>query len=365
MLRTSVLLCCLFASLPSCGRTLWSPPDPNTLSDALGAHVDAAMRDGAVPGAVVLVQTPRGVWVKASGTADGTAPVTRAHRFALRDISAAFIVTLVLRMVDEQRLSLEEPIAQWVDGVPNGETLRLSHLASMRSGLVDYTETAGFAAFVAADPLRQASAFELLQFAFAEPPRSEPGAAFHYSRTNVLLLAEVVSKELGRPWQDNLEAAIVAPLRLSDTEAPLGAQVLEPYARGFARDASGADIEQRFSFDLFGAAAGLIASVDDLTGFGRALAEGTLVSPGMYAIALGGSQLDGQGYDTYGAGLGTIDGFIGHLGAGYGYQSAVFHEAATDVTITVLLNASNVDNLQARLVRSLITTLGWTGRSSP
>ena len=46
---------------------------------------------------------------------------------------------------------------------------------------------------------------------------AEPGAGYHYSNTNYLLLGEIIEKVTSRPWYAEVRSRILEPLGLRHT----------------------------------------------------------------------------------------------------------------------------------------------------
>jgi D-alanyl-D-alanine carboxypeptidase len=361
-MQRAALAIFVLALLPSCGRKLWQAPDPQDLAADLAAVVDARVAD--LSGAAVKVQTHKGEWVHTQGSAhrgNDLMPdrdVDRFDRFGLRDITAAYVVTAILILADEGSVRLDDPVSKYVPGVPRGDEITLRHLAGMRSGLSDYTASADLRMRLLNDPARVVSAFELL-VAVEQQLRFDPGTAFEYSRTNPLLLGEVLLAVTGRPWHQVIRERMLEPLKLFRTELPLGAQPTEPFAG--ARDGQ---TDGRIDYSHFGAAAGLASTIGELTTFGRALAEGAYLSAFMHTERLAWSPRGEGGplLDRYGLGISELSGMLGHAGEGFGYSAAVFHEPSSDMTIAVLLDASSPilePDAAARMVVDLAAVLGW------
>ena len=348
------------ALLTSCGRKTWVAPNPEAHAAALAEAIEAMRDDESVPGAAVKVQTPKGEWVYVSGNSQDAPPrpVDRFDRFPIRDITVAYVVTVILILADENVLRLDDPASKFAPGAPEGVTIR--QLASMRSGLVDYTATD---AFRARDPSQSATPFDLL--ALADPsPQIEPGSQYAYSRTNALWLGEVILGATGKTWFELVRERMLEPVKLFRTEWPVGTTPLEPFARG--HDGTAPATPRNFS--ALAAAAGLTTTIDELATFGRALAEGAFLSTFMHTQRLTYSLIaeddTGPFAQHYGLGLMELDGLYGHSGEGYGYASAVWHEPQSDTTIAILTNASGTPTRGAtsHLAEALARILGWPGK---
>ena len=68
-------------------------------------------------------------------------------------VTKTFTVTALLQLAEEGTLSLDDPIEQYVEGMPNGDAT-LGELAAMRSGIPSYTFDEGFQDTLFSDPDR-------------------------------------------------------------------------------------------------------------------------------------------------------------------------------------------------------------------
>ena len=110
----------------------------------------------------------------------------------------------------------------------------------------------------------------------------------------------------------------------------------------------------------------MVSTLDDLRRWGEVLVEGALLPERLQRQRFVARRAtNGPEYDRYGLGMGEIDGWWGHTGSGAGFEAAVFHTPGRrDDTIVILLDASNFQNVQAGLLRRLISILenGSEGR---
>jgi hypothetical protein len=52
--------------------------------------------------------------------------------------------TVILQLVQEGKLSLDDPIGKYIQGVPNGDQITIAQLSEIRSGLFSYSFDPGF-----------------------------------------------------------------------------------------------------------------------------------------------------------------------------------------------------------------------------
>lgn len=129
------------------------------LGPALTERLDRAVAEvrerAGIPGVVVGLWMPgRGSYVRATGVADIVTRMPMAADSSVRigSETKTFTVTALLQLVDDGRIGLDDPIAKYVRGVPNGHRITLRQLAGMRSGLFPYTADAAFVHDLLSDP---------------------------------------------------------------------------------------------------------------------------------------------------------------------------------------------------------------------
>jgi D-alanyl-D-alanine carboxypeptidase len=313
------------------------------LAQRLDAAVEQARKAVNVPGAIVGVWSPNGDYVRAFGVADKAAGTPMRADFYSRIGSGTktFTVTGVLQLADQGKLGLDDPIAKFVDGVPQGDKVTLRQLARMQSGLINYSEAKPFQDALVADPRRHFTPQELLGFAFAEPNNFPPGAGFEYCNTNTILLGLVVEKVSGQPLHDYVRDHITTPLGMSHTIFPTDNAFPEPHAQGYTvQTADGKEAVATDWDPSWGWAAGaMISTLDDMRIWADALANGQLLTPEMQAQRLqtvGAPGLPPQ--DGYGLGIFNLGGWIGHNGSLPGYQTVVVHLPERQTSMVIMIN---------------------------
>ena len=167
---------------------------PTDVTDALAAQLTKTMSSNDVPGAAVQVCVPgyeNATIVQGVSNIETGTPMTGELVWPLRSVTKSYTVTLILQLVDEGKISLDDTIDQWVDGVPNGDQITLRQLSVMSSGVPEYT-TQKFLQDYLADPNREFTTQELITYAIAEPAQFPPGSKKVYVNTSTLMLGEVV-----------------------------------------------------------------------------------------------------------------------------------------------------------------------------
>ena len=317
---------------------------PPHLVAKLDAAARAGLRQASTPGAIVGVRSPRGTWTKAYGLADP------AHHKRMRvgmhtrigSVTKTFTGTLVLQLAQQGRLSLDDPISDYVAGVPNGDEVTLRHLANMTSGVASYTASTAFTDRYFAHPQASFGADELIAIGLADSPLFAPGEQFYYSNTNTLLLGKVIEKVTGKRLAKVYQQRIFRPLGLAHTSWPGNRSALpKPYAQGFTLQGPDATPSRPVNATHWnpswgGAAGEIISTMPDLLRYGRSLGTGQgLLRPRAQAERLRSFPVPAG----YGLAMGCVDGWVGHSGELPGYNTTLFYDTTTDTTVVVQANS--------------------------
>ncbi|MFD3930296.1 serine hydrolase domain-containing protein [Streptomyces sp. NPDC058614] len=339
------------------------------LGPELTARLDKAIEDvrqeAGIPGVVVGLWMPgKGNYVRATGVADKATgePMTTGPFFRIGSETKTFTVTALLKLLDDHRIRLDDPISKYIHGVPGGRRITLRHLAEMRSGLFPYSADPGFVQDLLSDPGRSFTPQELLAYGYKHKNTFKPGAQFQYSNSNYVLLGLVIEKVSGHRFVDFLDREVLRPARLHDTLFPEGAEFPDPHPRGYTNQTLSGKVEDSTDWNpSWGWAAGaMISNLHDLRRWARIVATGTLLSPETQKERL---KTLPTGFPGTGYGLGILnsDGWIGHNGSIPGYESVTVYLPSKKATLVILINTdithegAEPSSLLGRAITEIVT----------
>jgi D-alanyl-D-alanine carboxypeptidase len=328
------------------------------LSAQLQQIVDRAVESPTTvfPGTALYVSQPElGTWTGAAGEGniDPATPMRAEDTFRAGSILKPFISTVVLQLVEEGKLSLDDPLPAVLPGrvtarFPDAAHITVRMLLDHTSGIPDYTHGT-FDAKVLANPQRHWRVDEFLDLAAAHPPLFAPGKGWGYSNTDYNLLGLVIERSAGKPWRALVRERIIDRLGLKHTSLPepghnsIGSDTAHGYelVNGKLRDVT--DVDPSMA-DAAGGDA-LLTTTADLARFLKALLAGQLFEQAKtlkemltFVDAKGAPGLVG-----YGLGLeryelpGGVE-VIGHAGGTAGYLSFVGHLPAQGVDVAMVIN---------------------------
>lgn len=313
---------------------------------ALLHRIATAQADGRAPsvvGAVVRDGAP--VWTGGWG-AVGDSPDDTQYRIG--SISKTFVAVQVMRLRDEGRLDLADPLDKHLPGTPIGE-VRIAELLGHTAGLA--SESAG--------PWweRAPGAPDLSQALGADPVRHPAGRRFHYSNPGFGVLGALVARLRAAPWGDVLRHDILAPLGMARTTL----MPQEPHASGWAVH-PWADVllpEPAEDAGPMAPAGQIWSTLTDLCRFARFLAQGdpAVLRPETLEEMRAPASPSTDRTMGYGLGLQLLyegdRALVGHTGSMPGFVAALWLSVDERLGAIVLANVTSgvqVSSLAAELI---------------
>ncbi|MGH2940872.1 MAG: serine hydrolase domain-containing protein [Solirubrobacterales bacterium] len=249
-------------------------------------HVRALVRQATgelnLRAAIVRVDTGSQTLAEiAHGNSMTGTPASTDMYFRIGSIAIPDMITVLLQLQDEGRLSLEDKLSKYRPELPNADRITLRMLATNTSGYQDWIQgNLSFVETLFANPFRFWTPSELLQIAFARGPICEPGTCYRYAHTNLSVLSEVIAKVTGHSAEQEIRERVLQPLGLRHTQisryAAFPGQALHSYTiqRGFYEDAT-------FWSPSWTIGAGQVmsATIGDVARTARAVGSGALISP--------------------------------------------------------------------------------------
>ena len=376
MLSTALRLTLLgaFLSIVPGGLADASNAMPSLTSAATRAQITAAVererkRFGArtpVPGVLV------GVWdgsghrlILPVGFADikNRRPMSPADHFRIGSNTKTFVVGVILQLVDEGKLSLDDPLSKFSLGVavPNAGKITVRQLCDMRSGLFEAYDVPE----LASTNLKPDSIWDpkkIITWAVRQKPYFPPNGGYHYSNTNYLLLGLIVEAVTKDTVGNQIRKRLLEPLGLSQTSYPDTMSMPDPWAHGYALDKNRnwEDVSNTIPVTLMGSAGAMISDMDDMRHWMTAYVSGKVSRPATHAALLH-CIWTGEGNLSFGLGLGCSAGWYGYTGGLPGYNTADYYFPKTGEFIVawVPLQASKpkpgVANAIFKAIASIVT----------
>ncbi len=246
----------------------------------LTARLQREAEAGRFMGAVLVARGDQILFRQAYGTADVAtgAPLRVGSRFRLASISKQFTAAAILKLQDEGRLTVSDPVCRWIQPCPAAwAPLKIAHLLSHTSGIPDLMARPGWGTRritpATLDQLTEDSKLYRLSF--------EPGTELRYNNAGFNLAAAIVEKASGVAFADYLQSAFFEPLGMKDTgvddDSDLG------IVTGHANFPAGLTAQRQPNVSIVAGAGALYSTLDDMLVWERALHTGHVLSAYSYA----------------------------------------------------------------------------------
>jgi CubicO group peptidase (beta-lactamase class C family) len=330
------------------------------------ARTARVQRDGRAPSLVAGVVRDGGLaW--SAGCGDVAEPHTDVQ-YRLGSISKTVTAIAVLRLRDEGRVHLDDPLDRHVPGTPLGDRTVGQLLAHV----------AGAAAESPGEWWERAPGGSLADLGLgAEHVVLGAARRFHYSNLGFGLLGELVARLRGRSWEDVVRTEVLQPLGMTRTTP----RPVAPAAEGRAVH-PWADVvlpEPEHDAGVMAAAGQLWATLADLGRFAAFLlgdTGGVLDAATLEEMTVpAGVDSSAPGWSAYGLGLQVlrVDGrtLVGHGGSMPGFLAGVFVDPEEQTGAVSLANTTTgLDPLLPGLLADLRTAEprvveAWTPSAPP
>ena len=153
--------------------------------------------------------------------ADDTKPITEDTIFQLASVSKQFTASAVMLMVRRGLLSLEDDITKFFPEIDQYKGVTIRHLLNHTSGIPDYFDDEDWFIKVWKEENHVPSNDEIVRFLCETElkPLWAPGEGFEYSNTGYNLLALVVERLAGIPYEEFLSKSIFEPAGMTSTRS--------------------------------------------------------------------------------------------------------------------------------------------------
>ena len=313
--------------------------------------------DGGFPAALTAVRDKDGNTIGAAagvGNLETSEAPPLDGEVRIGSNTKTFVAVVIMQLVQEGKISLDEPIETYLPGLIHGEGIDSSkitvrQLLQHTSGLPEYNDKIGFE-----DPFANRDVYysqrDCLDVALSHPALFEPGSQFKYTNTNYLVLSLLAEKVTHRPLAEQITQRIIEPLGLSHTYFPgPGEQNIRgTHPQGYERNSQGQleDITRMDPSVATGAGA-MISTPTELNKFLQAILDGTLLNQDSIAemqktVDTGGALGNGYGLGLINYPLSCGGSYWGHGGSieGYGTFNGMGPDGtAVTVAVTALPSA--------------------------
>ncbi len=215
--------------------TVAQPASATPIRTRINALIDGAIAHHGVRAAIVQV-TVRGrpIITKAYGSSMAGVPATARMHFRNGAVAISYMSTLLLRLVDAGKVSLDDPISRWLPQIPDARQVTLGMLAGMTAGYHDYVLDPQFIKTIYTDPFAPVTTADQLAWAFDAPVQFTPGTNWSYAHSDYVILGLALQKITGMPLAQALRTMVLRPLGLRHTVASQTPAIPSPVLHAYS-----------------------------------------------------------------------------------------------------------------------------------
>lgn len=380
LLTFSFLLLPLFAHVNAAET---SSPAPTHTADS--AHASPSVTDPSIQSAIVasvennrkrfgghepIPATLIGIWdgkggsfIRTFGYADveKKLPLTPTDHFRIGSNTKTFVISVLLQLVSEKKLSLDDPLSRFSLGVtiPNAENITVRELCNMRSGLFEAYDAPQFAQLNWKVP-KDFNPGTLVVWAMKQKPYFPPGKGYHYSNTNYLLIGMIIECITKDTVGNQIRKRLLEPFGLKQTFYPETEAMPSPWVHGYHLDKQGnwKDISNTIPVAFMGSAGAMISDMNDIRRWIELYATGKTCGAGTYNDLI--KCIPFLGNTSFGLGITCSAGWYGYTGALPGYNTADYYSPETGLTILAWINyqaKEPVEGVASVMVRDIARIL--------
>ncbi|MET0395134.1 MAG: serine hydrolase domain-containing protein [Chitinophagaceae bacterium] len=326
------------------------PPTPGRLSQQdfrrylreLTAYFDKHLPAGSFNGGILVAKEGHVLFEKYTGFANLRTKdtLTDSTSFHIASVSKTFTAIAVLRLAQEQKLSLSDSVQRFFPGLPYpGVTVKT--LLNHRSGIPNYIY---FMDDSKEDREKNVTNADVLQQLYTEKPARnfKAGTRFSYSNTNFVLLALIVEKLSGLPFPQYMQQTFFGPLQMRHTYVYTPADS----ARVISSFTAGGTVWDNDHLENTYGDKNIYSTPSDLLKWDQALYTDQLVGRPLLDSAFTPYSLERPSVHNYGLGFRLLllpngKKVIYHFGRWHGFNAVFARLTAEKATIIILGNRYN------------------------
>ncbi len=284
MFRYITACCLMWATQPRVPVESLSPQRPRDAA----RQADSVLRAYEFSGVAFVSRHGASLFQRAYGKAslEFDVDIRLDTRFRIGSITKLFTAVAVARLVESGRLDYDATIHRYLPEYVGaaGPSVTLQQLLTHTSGLANSDSVGSFEQAIAAGlPVYQlpATSAQIVQRHASGALVHTPGTHFDYNNADYFILGRIVERVTGEPFDVALKRLVLDPAELRSTGLMNWRAVSPVVATAYLRVEPGAPYihELPAYFENWGAAGGMYSTGADLTRFGSALFDGTLLRP--------------------------------------------------------------------------------------
>ncbi len=241
--------------------------------------------------------------------------VTRDSKFIIASVAKVFIKFGILKLVELNKIKLDDPLNKFIPDFPNGEKITIDQLMQHQSGLP--RELTNY------DTYDSLSLSKIVELAKLEKLQFEPGTQTLYSNVGYFLLHYIIDKTSGSGYLAFMQNEIFNKMKLKNTLEFNSIKSVPEFAYGFDNEDGKIILAPRQNINRF-ETGNFLSTIGDLYSFSQQILSGEVLNTSL-AIELFGQ-----------------DSTLIQAGGRPGYRAYFYKNLKTDITFILVSNYTEI-----------------------
>ncbi|MGQ7871372.1 serine hydrolase domain-containing protein [Sunxiuqinia sp. sy24] len=327
-------------------------PLEDKLQDALDNGIEKYDVEGVSAG---IVFSDDKKWTGTSGISHDTVSIKPDMLFAIGSITKNFVATLTLKLTEEGKLSLDDPLSKWLPEYPHvNSEITIRQLLNHTSGIYMFWSNQKIWDDLKKDRTKIWTPEKVLSY--IKEPYFEPGEGYRYSNTNYLLMAMIIEKATGSNLSTEFKERFWKPLHIKNAYLSIEEEIpnnqAHVYGDNFNNDSSYQDLTflPRASHEsITYGSSGLFMTAGELALWCHSLFEGKILNQQsmdemlqFVSSGLSANMNDyGLGVELFKRKYSNGKKAYGHSGANIGTSAVMIYLPEQHLTFVVMINRAN------------------------
>ena len=258
-------------------------------------------------------------------------------QYRIGSISKTFTAVLVIKAVEEKKLTLNTKLSQFFPEMINADKITIENLLQHRSRIHNLTDEEEYMKYYT----QPKSDKDLVAIIKKYKSDFEPGTQFKYSNSNYLLLGFIVEKIYKKSYAELIKSKIAKPLKLNLTEVGNKIDSGKNQAKSYSFQNETYNLSPETDMSVPGGAGNIISTPTELLKFILGLENGKLITKESLKQMKNFS--DNYGYGLVKIPFNQYSGF-GHNGGIDEFRSFLYYFPDLKVVVCSVTNQSDYDN---------------------
>ncbi len=302
----------------------------------LDTYFDTLFKNDRFMGSVAISQGDKVIYSKSVGFVDVEQGV-RANensKYRIGSITKTFTAVLVLKAVEENKLSLNQTIDKWFPTIGNADKITIEHLLRHRSGLHNFTDEWVNSNRHTEPKTEQ----EMVEIITKSGNDFMPDTKMSYCNSGYILLTYILEKIFKKPFPEILQEKIAKPIGLKNTYMHGKINTRNNECNSYSFLDKSWKLAPEFDVSQVLGAGAITSTPTDLIKFSHTLFSGKLISE-TNLMKMKSMQ------DFYGMGLIQMPFYdktgFGHTGGIDGFRSVFAYFPTGEITFAYTSNGMN------------------------